>query len=141
MPRSCVFLALVLAAGGCGPSGPQCVPVSGRVTLDGANPPGPGTIYFTPESAGSDGVPLRPATGDFDADGTYSAKSFTPGDGLLPGKYVIRVDCYKTPPNMEGKPVVSYLPPRYRNPSESGLTLTVEPGAKPVRFNLDLLSR
>jgi hypothetical protein len=134
-----VFLALALAAAGCGPSGPQCVPVSGRVTLDGAKPPGPGTIYFNPEAA--DGAPLRPAIGDFDADGNYSAKSFTPGDGLLPGKYVIRVDCYKTPPNMEGKPVVSYLPPRYRNPSESGLSLVVAPGAGPVTFNVDLSSR
>ncbi|WP_439627821.1 hypothetical protein [Gemmata sp.] len=131
----------MLTAPGCGPSGPQCVPVSGRVTLDGAKPPGPGTIYFNPESAATEGSPLRPATGDFDAEGNYTAKSFVPGDGLLPGKYVIRVDCYKSPPNMEGKPVVSFLPPRYRNPNESGLTLAVEPGAPPVTFNIDLSSR
>ncbi|MBY0459702.1 MAG: hypothetical protein K2V38_20475 [Gemmataceae bacterium] len=132
--------AVLLLALGCGSGEPRCVPVSGKVTFDGGKVPGPGFIYFTTDGTGAAGT-SRPGTAEFDADGNYRAKTFVDGDGLLPGKYVLRVDCWKTPPNMDGKPVVSFIPARYQDAAQSQLTLTVEPGSKPITFNIELLSK
>jgi hypothetical protein len=81
---------------------------------------------------------MRPGIGDFAADGAYEAKTFAPGDGLLPGRYKLRVECWKTPPNMEGKPAVSYLPAKYQNPQQSGLELNVKPGDDPITLNIEI---
>jgi hypothetical protein len=134
-----LFLGVLLALlPGC--SSNKCVPVAGAVTMDGGAVPGPGYIYFAAEAASKEG-PMRPGTAEFDALGKYRATTFAPGDGLLPGKYLLRVDCWKTPPNMEGKPVVTYLPQRYQDAARSGLALAVEPGSAPITFNIDLQSK
>lgn len=134
--RFVVFCSALGLAAGCGPTGPKTVPVSGKVTLDGGTVPGPGFIYFTTEGGGES--VSRPGTAEFAADGSYRAKTFTDGDGLLPGKYLLRVDCWKTAPNMEGKPVASFLPPKYQDASKSNLELTVKPDDKSVTFDIDL---
>jgi len=139
--RRCGFafsLTLLLVLCGCD-SGTKCIPVSGKVTFDGGKPPGPGTIYFNTDS--KDGGSPRPGLADFDAEGNYSAKTFSPGDGLLPGKYVLRVDCWKTPPNMDGKPIVSFIPNKYQDAAKSGLTLTVEQNSKPITFDVQMISK
>ena len=130
-----VGLAL-LGITGCGnPNG--TVKVSGKVTVDGQTPPGAGTITFTVVEP-ADGFPNRPAMAKFDVDGEYTATSFEPGDGLVPGSYKIAVECYETPPNMDGKPVKSYIDDRYINGETSELELTVEPGAKAIDFDIKL---
>jgi len=134
-----VVQCLLALLGGCGPDVPKCIPVSGKVTFEGGKPPGPGFIYFNTDSQG--GGSTRPGTAEFDADGNYTAKSFIPGDGLLPGKYVLRVDCWKTPPNMDGKPVESFISNKYQDAAKSGLTLTVEPDAKAVTYDIALTSK
>jgi hypothetical protein len=116
------------------------VPVSGTVTLDGGKVPGPGFIYFNTTAAAA-GFPARPGTAEFDADGRYTATTFATGDGLLPGAYALRVDCWKTPPNMEGKPVDSFLPPKFQDAKKSGLTLTVDPDSPPITFDVNLTSK
>src|SRR5262245_3540151 len=123
---------------GCGPSMPRCVPVSGKVTLDGNKVPGPGFIYFTTEA--KEGV-SRPGTAEFDADGNYVAQTFVPGDGLIPGKYVLRVDCWKVAPNMEGKPAVSFIPSKYENAATSELALVVDATARAVNHDIKLTSK
>lgn len=140
--RLCLWLLLISVAllQGCGPKGPRCVPVAGTVTLDDAKVPGPGYIYFTIDSKGQDGI-SRPGTAEFDADGNYKATSFSPGDGLMPGKYQLRIDCWKTPPNMDGKPVVSFLPTKYQNAATSGQELFVEADAPPIQFDIRLSSK
>lgn len=130
-------LAWTLAAAGCGGNRPQTVPVSGKVTVAGKAPPAGGAVWFTPEEAAA-GFPMRPGIGDFAADGAFQAKTFAPGDGLLPGRYRLRIDCWKTPPNMEGKPSQSYLPAKYQNPQQSGLELNVKPGDDPITFDIDI---
>ena len=123
---------------GCGPNTPRCVPVNGKVTLDGGKVPGPGYIYFTTEA--TEGV-SRPGTAEFDADGNYTARTFVAGDGLLPGKYLLRVDCWETAPNMGGKPVVSHIAAKYQDASKSGLELTVLADARFVTHEVKLLSK
>jgi hypothetical protein len=135
-----MLLALLPSLHGCGPTSPKCVPVTGTVTLDGEKVPGPGRIYFTVDPAGNAAV-ARPGTAEFDADGKYQAKSFVPGDGLMPGKYLLRVDCWQTPPNMDGKPVVSFIPQKYQSGKGSGLELTVEPESRGIVFDIKLISK
>src|SRR5688500_4539913 len=108
MHRLCGILLCVLLAG-CDSGMPRTIPVTGKVLFDGDPPPATGTVYFTvpADAAGS----MTPATGDFDATGVFRAKTFKPGDGLLPGRFKLRLECYETPPNMEGKEVKSHLPP------------------------------
>lgn len=80
------MLVLIALAAGCGTGEPKCIPVSGKVTLDGGKVPGPGFIYFTTDGTGKV-VTSRPGTAEFDAEGNYRAQTFTTGDGLLPGVY------------------------------------------------------
>jgi hypothetical protein len=131
------FLCVIFLAG-CGPSMPRCIPVSGKVTLDGNKVPGPGYLYFTTEA--KEGV-SRPGTAEFDAEGNYVAKTFVPGDGLMPGKYLLRVDCWKVAPNMDGKPTVSYIAPKYQNAATSELELTVDANARTVTYDVKLTSK
>lgn len=140
MIRGCVAVCgfLILALAGCGSKGPKCIPVSGKVTLDGGKVPGPGYIYFTTE--GGEGL-SRPGTAEFDAEGNFKAMTFDPGDGLLPGKYLLRVDCWKTAPNMDGKPVESFIPSKYQDASKSGLELVVEANSKAITYNVELTSK
>ena len=129
-------LLLTLFVLGCGnPRG--TVPVSGTVTLNGEQPPGAGTVTFTVIEP-AEGFTNRPAMAKFDSTGRYEATSFEPGDGLLPGKYAIAVECYETPPNMEGKPVKSHIARKYLDPSTSGFELEIAPQSRRVTYDLKL---
>ena len=140
-PRLCLgilFLSLLLA--GCGGNRrPQTIPVEGVVTFGGGPWPKPGMLRFTMEMPSS-GMPYRPATAAFDTDGTLlNVSTFKKGDGLVPGKHQIGVECWEFPPSqLGGPPAKSYVPHRYRSPSTSGLTLTVEPNQKVVLLKLDV---
>ena len=134
--RLVAFSCLMSLMIGCGnPHG--TVKVSGNVVVDGQPPPGPGTLSFTVVEPAS-GFPSRPAMAKFGNDGKYVVTSFDPGDGLVPGKYKVSVECYETPPNMEGKPVKSYIDAEYMNGETSGLELDIEPGSSPVVFDIVL---
>jgi hypothetical protein len=133
-------LFLLTAAIGCGSGLPQTVRVTGRVTFDGQPPPGAGTVYFLPQTA-AEGFPSRPATGDFDARGDFQAKTFEPGDGLMPGKYTMHVECWQTPPNMEGKPVKSYVPKKYQSAESSGFALEITPDMRAQEITLDVVTK
>ncbi len=126
MPLS-VALLICCVVCGCSGRGVQQVPVRGTVTLDGGPMPGPGTIYFTPVSAG-EGAPLRPSSAAFDADGRYVAGAFGEGGGLIPGTYKVAVHCWKVLPNMEGVPGETFIPARYQSAGSSGLEFTVAAG-------------
>jgi hypothetical protein len=138
--RQVLLLAIAvasLALYGCGRGRPGIVPVSGQVTIDHQPCPAKATVWFTAVEA-APGFTLHPAIGDCDEQGFYRAKTFAPGDGLLPGKYRIWVACWEVPPNMEGKPVKSYLPAKYASPTTSGLELAIEPGSPAQFFNVDI---
>ena len=131
-----LLICLLLVAVGCG-NEHGTVKVSGSVTVGGSSPPGPGTITFTVVEPAS-GFPNRPAMAKFDEDGSYAATSYEPGDGLLPGKYQVAVECYETPPNMDGKPVKSFIDKKYMNGETSGLEIDVEPKSRSIDFDIEL---
>ncbi len=133
--------ALILTtAFGCGSDVPQTVPVTGRVTFDGHAPPGAGTVYFVPQEAAA-GFPMRPGTGDFDQEGYFTTKTFDPGDGLMPGKYTMLIECWQVPPNMEGKPSKTFVPAKYQSAQTSGFKLDITPDMGPQEITLDVTTQ
>jgi hypothetical protein len=136
---SVLALVVVLGLMGCGSSGPQTVPTQGVVTLAGGAWPGPGTIQFTPVGP-APGFPLRPGSGDFKADGAFKVTSFAPGDGLVPGKYEVSVECWKSQPQMGPNGLIpgeSAVPPKFREGKTSGWVVEVPPGGSPLNLKYD----
>ncbi|MFO0897139.1 MAG: hypothetical protein U0836_06870 [Pirellulales bacterium] len=86
--------ACMVALSGCGRSSLEMVPVEGVVAFKAAQTPEAATVYFSPVEP-APGLPRRPGTGKLAADGSFKAASFKPGDGLVPGKYRIKVECFR----------------------------------------------
>lgn len=105
---------------GCDDDGrPDRHPTRVKVLFDGEPPVGAVILLdpvtgFDPAHARSKGV-VR-------ADGTVDFTTYTPGDGVPAGEYLVTAHWYKndTPPNL--------LPSRYLDPAVSGLRATIAPG-------------
>ncbi len=126
--QTSLLMLLLLALPGCGRNLPQTVPVSGRVTFAGGPPPAPGIVNFQPlESA--DGLPLRPGSGRFGADGHFEVTSFDGHRGLVPGRYRVTITCLagEPAPVPGGWEKASYVPADYEPPE-----LLVEPGTRRI---------
>jgi hypothetical protein len=121
--------------------GIEIVKVEGRVSYGGQPMPAGGRLLFLPMAAGDDRGstrPNRPASATFAADGRFQATSWEPGDGLVPGRYAVVVECWQTPPTMGGPPAVSHVPEAYQSPATTPLKLEVPGGGKPVRADLEI---
>lgn len=131
-------LLILLFLPACGGRGVEQVSVSGTVTFNGGPMPGPGTVFFTPVTTAGD--TKRPGTAEFNVDGKYTAGSFEPGDGLVPGSYTVKIHCWEVSPNSEEAVPVSYIPDHYTNAATSGLTLEVPAGSSAITKNFELVS-
>jgi hypothetical protein len=129
---SLISLALGLLVG-CG--GTYDASVSGTATFNSA-PLTAGTVKFNPEQAGPSGYGL------IQSDGSYSIMTGRE-EGLPSGSYVVTVVANEPPipsknpahPPTPGKPLT---PAWYRDPAQSALKYTVEPGGNEI--NLELTS-
>ena len=136
-----VVAAAAVIQTGCGGNPYGAVPVSGRVTVGGQKPAAECEIFFVPAPHGDTDEKAfrpRPTVALSDLDGAFVVSSFKEGDGLLPGTYDVRVECWKTRPqeSEDGKPAVkgvSIVPSGYAAPG-----LTVAAGSSPVRYDIDL---
>lgn len=139
-PATWLAIGLVCCAIGCGSRAPKTVKVTGTVEFDG-QPLTKGTITFLPQAAG-DKERNRPATSTIDSQGRYALSTFAPGDGALPGKYLVTVVSYSVEPTLEeiaekGAKHISAIPGGYGAASTSGLTATVgNGGAEKIDFKL-----
>lgn len=136
-----VSSAMVIGCGGpeANPNRPATVDVSGTVTYKGQPVEG-ATVTFLPQKPGEPG-----ASGRTDASGKFGLTAFEPGDGAVPGSYLVTV--VKTEAQGGGEvqedsdaPVVapkSVLPEKYNNPQGSGLTAEVKEG-DPNQFTFEL---
>jgi len=132
-----ILLGVSMLAG-CRSDVPEMVPVKGKVTFKGGAWPKRGVVNFTPFKP-AEGFPRRPGSGHFDKDGAFVA---TTGEfeGLIPGEYRISISCWEKEPS-DDSPGVSYLPKKFVNPSQSGLTLKIEPGTSgPIVWEEDFPS-
>ncbi|QDV10523.1 hypothetical protein CA51_03720 [Rosistilla oblonga] len=126
--------ALLLSTAGCGPTGKRIAtaPVKGKVTYKGA-PVTTGTVMFIPTTGGP------PATAEIQPDGTYSLKTYDPGDGAVLGDHTVAVTAMDLPAGTPEDPVAAptmLVPAEFGNPSTSGLTATVVEGDNALDFNL-----
>ena len=100
---------------GCGPRRPACVPVSGKVLIDG-KPLTTGFVRVLPEKD-------RAATGRIDAEGNFRLTTFVEGDGCVPGRHAVEVIACERP----GPAQVRWLvPAKYQTPVTSGLYVTID---------------
>jgi len=122
--------AILLA--GCGRSGPELAPVSGRVTLDG-QPMFGARLVFQPEASGS------PSYGSTDRDGRYELGYKRGQKGALIGWHTVRIESATELTGSDGKTIVrpKPLPPRYNTRSE--LRREVKPD-EDNRFDFQLTS-
>lgn len=127
----CVLGCFLLLTG-CGDSHPNTIDVTGKVfhngqPVDGAN------VVFT-----SDG-PL--ATGVTDAQGKFTLRTFSDGDGAIAGAHRVTITKNVSETSTPDNPyptVKNMLPARYAQPDSSGLTADV--GAdKENMFRFDLI--
>jgi hypothetical protein len=110
---------------GCGDGSPRTVPVSGTITFGGGEWPAAGSLFFmVVESA--DGFPKKSGSAEFDKDGRFVAKTFADGDGLIPGRYLVGVNCWAEPYEMGGPPQKSHVPGQYRDASTSGFEVEID---------------
>jgi hypothetical protein len=131
LARTCLLLATPLL-GGCGGSDKPLVPVSGRATYGGGNWPLPGYVTLVPyESSGS--LPSRPGSGRFEVDGRFVIGSYAPGDGLLPGKYRVRISCMKPGVFINSESELEYVPASFK-PDD----VIVQSGQDPIVLNYDV---
>ena len=119
------FLLFFLVLTGCGNDLPDTIPVSGVVTFDGKAPPSEGVLYFAQEG--------RPTSASFDAQGRYTAKSYRQSDGLVLGKYTVRVECWIQAPMADGTPGISHVPEGFEPPD-----LVVSSDEKRIEYNINV---
>jgi Carboxypeptidase regulatory-like domain len=81
--RRALFVAILLAAAGCGQS--DTVSVKGTVKLDGKPLPHASVTFIAQNEGGRD------ATATTDENGVFRLSTFKPGDGALRGKYKVIV--------------------------------------------------
>ena len=116
------FVLLVMSFAGCGKTGPEVVPVTGRITLDG-KPLEKADIVFQPDGS------KPPSSGRTDASGRYELvyKRGVMGGNVGPNTVQITIssDVVANPPN---------IPARYN--TESDLKKEVKSGQN--EFNFDL---
>lgn len=113
MPNRLLFvLGFMVLAIGCN-SRPTCVPVSGKVLIDG-KPLERGTITFLPEGG-------RQSTSDIDKSGNFTLSCFKLGDGAIVGKHRISVSSTESL-NTENTVIKWFVPRKYTAPESSGLT-------------------
>jgi hypothetical protein len=121
----CLAFAILLTAG-CGATGPEMMPVNGKVTQNG-NPVAEAKILLHPEQQLPAGIPLPMAISD--ESGDFKITSLSNGDGALPGKYRVTVELRA--PRKSGEETIRdgkhLLPPRFADPATSGLIREVVP--------------
>jgi hypothetical protein len=91
IPHRTAF-AVAMAVLGCSGSAVEKVKLVGVVRPTSGRLATGGSIAFVPLAAAA-GKPLRPGWAVFSRDGRFQAGSHRAGDGLVPGRYAVRIEC------------------------------------------------
>ena len=127
--RQVIAVAALVLTAGCGSptAGPETVPVTGKVTLQG-EPVGGATVTLTPSASGG-GNPAQAVTtdaGEFEVFSSFDQGKTTQA-GMTPGEYVITVSKLESIPAQAQlvRAPKNLLPERYQSPSTSDLKAVV----------------
>lgn len=113
-----IIVAMLPLVIGCGESGPDVVPVSGQVLIDGQPMAAgiPGFIQLVPAEG-------RPASGDIDAQtGKFTLTTAEKDDGAVLGTHKVVVIVQQ----MVGQESVSLIPAKYADLATTDLTVTID---------------
>jgi hypothetical protein len=119
------FIATAILLGGCGETGPELAPVTGRITLDG-KPLQSASVTFQPDDM------KPPSFGGTDADGRYELMRKRGIVGALVGQHTVRITVSRA---VVANP--RRIPERYN--SASDLRREVKAGEN-NEFNFELTS-
>jgi hypothetical protein len=123
----CLFPLFLLA--GCtsqGPTLPTAVEAKGKVLLPDGRPLSGGRVTLNPQAATE-----VEAFGDVNPDGTFALTTYKPGDGAVPGTYVVTVSPFNYR-SKTGNPTrianAAQIPARYGDAATSDLKVTINSG-------------
>jgi len=141
-PSWIVVFVGVFFISGCGhqqrPELPACVPVSGRVLIDG-QPAIRAVVSFHSQTPQADGKIYSGQTFT-DDEGRFRMTTFTAGDGVPPGEYTVTIVAAWISKNGQDVGVPDLLKGRYATPEKSLLKVQVE--AEPLELEtFDLKSK
>lgn len=122
---SALAFCLLTVLSGCGDGRPTCVPVSGRVLIDGT-PVEFGSIRITPDGQ-------RPAQGQLGSEGRFTLTTSEKGDGCVTGTHQVTVTALE---NVSSTKQRWHAPKKYRQPGESGLTIEITGPTDDLEINL-----
>jgi hypothetical protein len=109
----CSFAVGFLILSGCN-SGPKLVPISGQVMIDG-KPLERGIVMVWVKDH-------RPSSGAIGKDGRFALMTRKPGDGCVVGEHPVSVSSEM---GLKDESTQIFIPVRYGDPKQSGLTLSV----------------
>jgi hypothetical protein len=125
--RAALLLFPLTLLAGCasrGPTLPTAVEARGKVLLPDGRPLPGGRVTLNPQAATE-----VEAFGDVNPDGTFTLTTYRPGDGAVPGTYVVTV----SPFNYRSKtgnptkiPNAAQIPARYGDTATSDLKVTIK---------------
>lgn len=115
-------LLMVGCISGCN-KGPELVPVSGKVTIEG-KPVKAGFVRALPRDG-------RPALGKIEPDGTFKLQT-DKKDGVLVGEYPIEIIAFET----KNRQKIWYAPMTYNDYLKSELTAKIEGPTENLTFDL-----
>ena len=139
MPLAAISL---LVTGGCTKSGPKMVKVSGIVRYkDGTKlevpEEGMAKITFEPADFGAGASPDQPrkgASGKIKPDGTFELSTVKSGDGVIPGKYRVKILAQRSYTN----PSTVMIPLKYTDSRTSGFEeVTIDKPRSDLLYELD----
>lgn len=123
-------MAMSLAGCGSGRSGTAIV--RGKVTFNGKPVPN-GTVNFIPDTGPS-------ASGEIQADGSYTLTTYKPGDGAVPGTHKVTVvamqDQTTRLPEERSPLPPPIVPVKYTSLATTDLTANVEDKENTINFDL-----
>ena len=131
--RSALIVALAVAAtiAGCDSRVERATlaKVSGTVHHNG-KPLAQGTIAFIPEKG-------RPASGKIQQGQIVELTTYEPNDGVPLGKHKVTIVSVDQPAAGMYTKTTSLIPPKYNDPSQSGLTAEIQQGSNALKFELN----
>lgn len=126
IPSSKMILVLLAATvAGCGKSGPQPVPVSGQVLIDG-EPVANATIQVAPTDA-------RAAMGQTDEQGNFTLTTYEKGDGCVKGTHRVVVSAITYPSDTQE---VLHVPEKYMDLATTDLEVTIDEPTEDLKIEL-----
>lgn len=138
MKIRCFLLGWLLLATACSqPSGPETLPATGLVTLNG-EPVAGALVVFTPKFAEESSGKLA-SQAETDDQGQFEMQTYLGGedykDGVEPGEYVVTVTKLEVVQDMRRQPK-HLLPKKYSLPGTSDLTAVVNEDTSQFQFDL-----